>query len=212
MFDDTRKRPIQEPIRSAVYSGDSGQPVDHFKCFDEEFAGVRIEIGRRPIADTLRECRFRDCVLRLQGSLGRTVVYLDRCVFEDCLIWPARRISLGTWKADFVGCKFKGRWSFRVDGRFDDCDLRDATIERLELMQSTGPDCQWPAFPHVIIRNIAENHADWANNPILNERRIVYGPARIQPQTLVLNLQKLFDDPDVAWEQLSAMPWASRVD
>ncbi|MDJ0909290.1 MAG: hypothetical protein QNI99_08845 [Woeseiaceae bacterium] len=212
MFDDTKKREVLEPNKSTLQPDGSGRDDRYFEIWDEEISGMRVEVGGREVADFLTGCRFKDCVIRMQGPLGRMKTYLKDCVFEDCLMWPARRLSMGTWPADFIGCKFKGRWSFRVGGRFEDCDLREANIERLELMQSTGPGCQWPSFPHVIIRDIAKHYSDWASTPILKDYGLVYGPAHVQPKTLVLDLQQGFDDPELAWEQLSEKPWASRAD
>ncbi len=211
MFDDSRKREILEPNKSGRGWRGKGD-VRYFQIWDQDISGMRVEVGGREIADSLRERRLNDCIMRLRGPLGRTTIYLDECAFHDCLLWPERRISLATWKADFIGCKFKGRWSARIDGRFENCDLSETKIEHFGLMQSTGPGCQWPPFPHVIVRDIAKHHADWNSTPVIKEHRITYGPAHMQPKTLVFNLQEAFDDPDLAWQQLSNKPWASRVD
>ncbi len=177
----------------------------------EVIAGVRIEVGGRKVTDTLFGNRFNDCVVRLKsGSWTSTI--LRECKFEDCLIWPARMISSGTWNADFLGCKFKGRWSTRIDGRFEDCDLSEAKIDYLALISSAGTGTIWPAFPHVVLQQIHEHYLEWRETPVLKDLSKAYIGPRVRAAMVIMDLSRYFDDPKLAWEQLKDKPWAFRAD
>jgi uncharacterized protein YjbI with pentapeptide repeats len=193
MFDDTKQRevlPINDP--------ENGR---HNRVH-EEINGVKVEVRGGKGAPRFVGSSFSDCEIRLHSSGNVTPVSFRKCSFEDCLIWPAKKHTFATWDANFAGCQFKGKYEGRFSGNLTNCDLRSATLLSTQFLATDDGTNQWPAFPHIVIKDIETNIADWRATPATAEISVADVGPRITAPIIVLYLPHLVDDPELLWSSV----------
>ena len=142
----------------------------------------RVEIGNSKFLDFLTDCRFEDCIIRI--NCGAQGINLFQSTFVNCVIWPARRMNnvrftglqfeICTFKGSYSGCRF-GNEKLEDVSELTNCDF--SQVKQLHLCDFLGDlhlqTCIWPQWPHIIITDMPAQADDWRGIDFPDEMRLV---------------------------------------
>ncbi|WPJ95396.1 hypothetical protein SH580_18410 [Coraliomargarita algicola] len=98
------------------------------RYYDEKISGCEIDLKVDKSAHVFQGCEIKDCVILLNCNNAVAQSVLSSNKWINCHFRPKKEMSLPTIEADFVECRFSGKWSLRFDGTVDACDFTEANL------------------------------------------------------------------------------------
>ncbi len=169
----------------------------------EKIVNKIVEIDAKEFVGSFLECNFIDCEIKIRCSAKYTFVLTNKCIFENCIIWAHKKQTGGNWNAKFKNCAFKGRFELRFENKLFNCDLSQAKISLVGLLENYNMnEINGVTYPTIAILDLKNNVTEL--NKIKapeNFSDIIWACKRNSGLTII-NIEEFTSDPKKLWDSI----------